>query len=174
VVVARVDWSVLVPLYETRRHRPFFEELDSKNVSRQAAKIPAGGGMVQRLEVARTSERRALLVELVRVEAAGVLGLALDDVSVTQGLFDMGMDSLMSVNLKSRLESGIGRKLPSTLTFNFPTVAAIAGQLEKELPELFNRPPSVAVVPSVSAPSELDDDLSEQELAALLAEKLGR
>ena len=176
VAVASVDWSVLIPVYETRRHRPFLEGLGSRSASRETARQPEGGGMIRKLEAARVSDRRALLVEIVRAEAGRVLGLPVDEVSVTQGLFDMGMDSLMSVNLKSRLESGIGRKLPSTLTFNFPTVAAIAGQLEKELPELFARPSSVAAsapVP-VPVPSELDDDLSEQELAALLAEKLGR
>ena len=49
------------------------------------------------------------------------------------GLFDLGMDSLMAVELKRRLERGVGQPLPSTLTFNYPNVGALAGFLETVL-----------------------------------------
>ncbi len=46
------------------------------------------------------------------------------------GLFEMGMDSLMSVELRKRLERGAGRKLPATLTFNYPNVSG-TGELPR-------------------------------------------
>ena len=68
-----------------------------------------------------------MLMEFVSGEVAAVLGLdASQPVPLEKGLFELGMDSLMSVELKRRLERGAGRALPSTLTFNYPNVAALA------------------------------------------------
>jgi hypothetical protein len=103
----------------------------------------------------------------------------------------MGMDSLMSVDLKSRLEAATGLKLPTTLTFNYPTVSALVEYLQRELgskaPPLAAPEPIAESVPIApvsaatngAAPPQLpiadrDDDLSEDELAALLAEKLAQ
>jgi hypothetical protein len=45
----------------------------------------------------------------------------------------MGMDSLMSVRLKRRLEAGTGLRLPGTLTLTYPTISALARYLEEKL-----------------------------------------
>ena len=50
-----------------------------------------------------------------------------------KGLFDLGMDSLMSVELKSRLEAATGCALPTTLTFKYPTVVALTDFLGERL-----------------------------------------
>ncbi len=49
------------------------------------------------------------------------------------GMFDLGMDSLMAVELKRRLEAGTGLGLPSTLTFNYPTIRAMSSYLGRVL-----------------------------------------
>ena len=56
-------------------------------------------------------ERNRRIIAIIRRDAASVLGLRVDEVDTQQGLFDMGMDSLMSVELRSRLEKTLGRKL---------------------------------------------------------------
>jgi len=111
----------------------------------------------------------------VRGEVAKVLRLPPGrTIELNRGLFDLGMDSLMSVELKSRLEASLGRPLPSTLTFNYPNVGALADYLAKEALSLqLSLPPE-----PVTAPRELvtvaaeSDDISEDELATQLAEKL--
>jgi acyl carrier protein len=107
-------------------------------VSGSAAASGPGGAsgptLLERLAQAPATMRRELLIDFVRAEAAAVLGAGGEaEVAQDVGLFEMGMDSLMSVELRRRLERGAARKLPSTLTFNYPNVGALAGFLEREL-----------------------------------------
>jgi acyl carrier protein len=70
----------------------------------------------------------------VHERVAYVLGL---DASVpltpTRGLSDLGMDSLMAVELSRQLQTSLGCKLPSTLAFEFPTLAALTQFLAAEV-----------------------------------------
>ncbi|PYQ40336.1 MAG: hypothetical protein DMF77_18635 [Acidobacteria bacterium] len=175
VVVASVDWATLKPVYEAKRRRPFLEQVGAPTRARPTAPAETGSDILQRLEAARPQDRRDLLVEHVRGAVAKVLRLEPGRViELSRGLFDLGMDSLMSVELKSRLEASLGRPLPSTLTFNYPNVGALVDYLAKEALSLaLSAPPE-----PVTAPAELvivaadDGDMSEDELAMQLAEKL--
>ena len=103
-------------------------------------------------------------------------------VPLETGLFELGMDSLMSVELKRRLERGAGRALPSTLTFNYPNVVALAGFLDSELRgavETSAATKQVEASPPVQTsaaegPSTDLDTLSEEELEARLLARLER
>lgn len=89
----------------------------------------------------------------------------------------MGMDSLMAVELRSRLQKRSGKPLPSTLTFNYPNASALTQFLEQLL---FTLPAAndIAVasereeVATQIAMQRAREDLSEDELERLLAEKL--
>ncbi len=179
MAVADVDWEVLKPAYEARRPRPLLANMAAPRrqdsaPSRTAAE--AGPELLRRLEGVTGQERRTLISDYVRELVARALGMSqsrqIDD---RQGLFDLGMDSLMSVELKGRLERSVGLTLPSTLTFNYPSVAALTGFFADELlVEPTAEPIDEAVpVPMVAQPVE-HDELSEDDLAALLAAKLAR
>ena len=175
--VAAVDWESLIALYEVKRPRPLLAELRARPTAAPAPARPRPVELRARLEAASPETRRELVLEHVRDAAAAVLGLDPGRVDLEQGLFDMGMDSLMAVDLKARLEAVTGQRLPSTLTFNYPTVTALAGFLTDEVlgaslkPEAAPTPPPSAVAPVTDVSR---DDLTEDELAVLLAEKLGR
>ena len=178
-VVARVDWTVLKPLHEARRPRPLLVELgETPRAERQAARRDAGPNLSARLAAAPTAMRHDLLVEFVQREVAAVLGL--DDASavpVATGLFDLGMDSLMSVELKRRLERGAGRSLPSTLTFNYPSVAALARFLDSQLVVKPAEVVAPAPAPEANTEATVDlqadlDSLSDDELEARLLSRL--
>ena len=113
-----------------------------------------------------------VLLGHVRQQAAEVLGLQLKQVDPRRGLFDLGMDSLMSVELKTRLENTLGEKMPSTLTFNYPTVAAITDYIAGTV-LAFDAPAPGLEPAAVESPSD-GDDLSEDELVSLLAAQLGK
>lgn len=174
IAVASVDWGALRSVFEARRRRPFLERLGAKTDTLERDR-ERGSSLLDTLASARPEDRREALVAYVRGESARVLALDPGQIDEQQGLFDMGMDSLMSVELKTRLEKSVGRRLPTTLTFNYPSVTALAGFLEAELfPAAQELPAAAPAAPTTVTADREDDDLTEEELEALLAEKLSR
>ncbi|MEU4833515.1 thioester reductase domain-containing protein, partial [Streptosporangium sp. NPDC023615] len=79
-------------------------------------------------------EQRRLILGVVTTEVAAVLGLEESrGVGADQQFPDLGFDSLTSVELRNRLSSAIGRRLPATLVFDRPTPGALAEFLRGEL-----------------------------------------
>ena len=70
------------------------------------------------------------ILEAVRGTAAAVIGSG--KVADDAPLMDSGVDSLGAIEFRNRLAAELGVKLPSTLTFDYPTIAAIAGFISKE------------------------------------------
>jgi hypothetical protein len=86
------------------------------------------------LAAASPDERPELLLELVRVEAAGVLGLAsAGSIGPGRAFKEVGFDSLAAVELRNRLGTVTGMRLPATLVFDYPSSREIAGYLLGEL-----------------------------------------
>ncbi len=134
-IVARIDWDALKALHEVRRPRPLLARMGNGGPQRATMAPDAPTPRLEQV-LAGVPEGRRLdaVVDFVSHEVATVLGLDPSAVvSPEMGLFDLGMDSLMSVELRRRLERGTGRSLPSTLTFNYPNVAALAGFLHQQV-----------------------------------------
>jgi len=76
------------------------------------------------------TQRLPVLLTCVRREAATVLGLpGPAKLDVRRGLRDAGLDSLMAVELRNRLQVAVGRALPATVAFDHPTVEELARHL---------------------------------------------
>ena len=101
----------------------------------EAAAPPAGaGGLLERLREAPVSEREGLLLGFVQSELRAVLGLP-SPPPPGIGFFDLGMDSLMAVEFRSRLNRGLSGAgvVSSTLVFDHPSPQALARHLAEAL-----------------------------------------
>jgi acyl transferase domain-containing protein/acyl carrier protein len=98
-----------------------------------AAAAPSGSVREELLAVEPGRRRRALLEDHLRRRVAQVLRLAPARVEVGKPLRALGLDSLMALELRNRLEADFQLKLPATLVWNHPTVTALAPHLAERM-----------------------------------------
>jgi acyl carrier protein len=165
--VVPIDWS------EFKSDLPFLRSLqmpeaDVASVASPSALPPR---FAQQLELAEPSKRRSLLEAHVREELAKVLGFAEPShISLSQGLFDMGMDSLTSIELRNRLQTSLASQLPSTLVMDYPTLESLVDYLAVEVLGT-ETPASQEVADVVSMPNDIVSLLAA-ELMAIEEDKI--
>jgi acyl transferase domain-containing protein/acyl carrier protein len=91
------------------------------DLRRQLQQVPAGRG-------------RELLRDAIHRQAVRVLGLGpAQTIEPHQPLQELGLDSLMAVELRNALSVAVGRTLPTTLLFDYPTLEALTTHLGRDL-----------------------------------------
>ncbi|MFJ3755063.1 SDR family NAD(P)-dependent oxidoreductase [Streptomyces sp. NPDC090080] len=104
-------------------------------------------GWADRLRALPEAERRRATLDLVRTQAAGVLDLAgAEQIGADQSFADLGVDSLTALELRNRLGTATGLRLPTTLVFDHPTPAALAGFVLAETGDVRTAPEPTAPV----------------------------
>jgi len=124
-----------------------------------------------------TARRDALLTN----KLGGILTKALrlrpgQDIDPRERLFDLGVDSLIAVELKNRLQSELGVPVSSTLLFDYPTIESLVNYirtdlLAKQLDE--TKASSLSGIQSSSAGPEDSDADDEAALLKALNELNG-
>jgi 6-methylsalicylic acid synthase len=91
------------------------------------------GSFLTDLADAPAPERRERLTADIREQVAAELRLAAEDVELKRPLVEFGVDSVMTVALRVRLQRRYGVDLPPNILWNKPTVAALSGHLADHL-----------------------------------------
>jgi phthiocerol/phenolphthiocerol synthesis type-I polyketide synthase C len=101
-----------------------FSELQgSSRVERQ------GGGKLQAELAAMTDDQRpARLAAVIADEIRAVLRSS-DAIDHSEAMTSLGLDSLMALELRNRLESSLDITLPAALVWAYPTISDLAGAL---------------------------------------------
>ncbi len=123
-VVARIDWARFLPLYQQAGQRAFLAELEREVPS--AAPVTTASGkteLVERLTNAPVQQRRKLMSDFLRDAVADVTRVDPAEIREDAGFFDLGMDSLMAVELRRRIEQGVGKQIPATLAMDHPRLS---------------------------------------------------
>jgi acyl carrier protein len=106
-------------------------------------------------------------LRLLEVYVAGVLGFSADKLDMQQRLDQLGIDSLMAIELKNRVEVDLGVALTMATFLQVPSVTELATAILSQLE-------SAAPHEDVKKLDEMVDrleNLSEEEVQALLAEE---
>ncbi|MCM0591136.1 MAG: type I polyketide synthase [Gloeotrichia echinulata DEX184] len=172
ITVTSVNWNTFFNALASQIIPPFFSDLQQPSHQKEKKQ----GSFLQFLGEIPANERQDALTYHVQKVVAEILGIPVTEFTqVDQGFFDLGMDSLMVVELRNRLGRDLGESLPSTLTFKYPTVETLVDYLMVEIILLDfalkplrrgHKSPSTAVV------NDELDDLSQEEVADLLLQEL--
>jgi len=166
VSVADVDWERFAPTFTMRRSSPLLETIEEARRALTAEAAPAaatagtgaGEDLAARLAALPAADRDRMLTDLVRAEAASVLGYpSADAVEPDRAFKDLGVDSVTAVELRNKLNAATGLRLSSTLVFDYPNPAVLAVHLRELL------------APADAGPASILDELGrlEERLAAL-------
>jgi acyl transferase domain-containing protein/NADP-dependent 3-hydroxy acid dehydrogenase YdfG/acyl carrier protein len=103
-------------------------------VPSRLASAGVGGSLARRLAGVHEDEREGAVLEVVRAEVAAVLGHDSPGAVPERRTFkELGFDSLAAVELRNRLSSVTGLRLPATLVFDYPTPVGLANFLLGEV-----------------------------------------
>ncbi|TYB85037.1 type I polyketide synthase [Oceaniovalibus sp. ACAM 378] len=175
VVACPIDWT------RFRAQRPdmighaFLERMTetTPDTARTERRLPPPR-IFDTLAAATGTARRAIMLDFVADQVASTLDLATsEDIDLDRPLRDLGLDSLMAVDLRNKLSAGLGGKLnlPTTMVFEHPTVAALTDGLLTRITTVLADEPA----PDHSEATNLDtlETLSEDEIEALFARATG-
>ncbi|MFG6107741.1 SDR family NAD(P)-dependent oxidoreductase [Leptothoe sp. EHU-05/26/07-4] len=157
-VVAPVDWDRFRNIYEAGRRRPLLDNLGQSDTDSESISQGTKAFLKEQLEANPAAKQLSLLQHLLQREVGQVLGLPATELPATDvGFFELGMDSLMAVELKSRLSQQLGDRLPATLAFDFPNIERLSQYIGNEVLGLSLTAPST---PSVTVQTHAHDPIA--------------
>ncbi|MFE2546305.1 type I polyketide synthase [Actinacidiphila glaucinigra] len=140
VIVADVDWDRFVPAFTAARSRPLIGDLpevrralaaDQDSGPAPTGEVPDLAAQLRELDAPETEP---VVLDMVRAQVAAVLGhQGTASVDAGRAFKDLGFDSLTAVELRNRLQTATGLRLPAGLVFDHPTPAALAAYVRAEL-----------------------------------------
>ena len=135
-VIGDADWEVLPQQFpQGSAARGFFDGFLPVSAEKVQVEVRAGAGQGDAEEIAAISaaaraERLPRMESFVRGAARRVLGLSSGrPMPADLPLQDLGLDSLMALELRNVLAQAMGRPLSATLLFDYPTIRGLAGYL---------------------------------------------
>ncbi|WP_189525043.1 type I polyketide synthase [Nostoc sp. 'Peltigera membranacea cyanobiont' 232] len=158
-----IDWSTFNQAFNI--NQPFFAEVITPKENNQDAKL------LEQLKSVSLDERATTLSQGIEQVLREVTGLSATSVIPQQTSFlELGLNSLMVLEFKNRLESNLACALSSSVIFDYPNITSLSNYLREEIL-------ADSIEFEVKVNSQTDalnpyDSLDEDELAILLNQKL--
>ncbi|UGT60385.1 SDR family NAD(P)-dependent oxidoreductase [Nocardia asteroides] len=141
VVAVHWDTTTLTTQDRAGTLPPLLRGLIATNTPR--ATTNNGTGLRERLTPLSRSERHTTILETIANQVAIVLGHSnTDTITADHNFRDLGFDSLTAVEVRNRLNTTTGLRLPATLVFDHPTMTDLADHILTELDQRWSRSPS--------------------------------
>jgi acyl transferase domain-containing protein/NADPH:quinone reductase-like Zn-dependent oxidoreductase len=156
-VVAHIDWGRFLPLYQQAGKRSFLAKMEREAPELASAAIPSGmppgtTRLIEQLTAAPAQQRKKLIAEHLRHTVAEVTRIDVAEIRDDAGFFDLGMDSLMAVELRRRVEQAVGRELPATLAMDYPRLSDVGDYLLRDVLGLSEQPTTGSGATSATQP----------------------
>lgn len=116
-----LNWSLIAKQYPDPAQKTLFKDLMGENQADVTLDL------TEQLKLVAADQRELILKNHIKQILADVLGVdSPEGIDSSNNIFEYGMNSLMSMDFKIRLQGMLKSKLPATLVMKYPTVNAIA------------------------------------------------
>jgi acyl carrier protein len=183
IMVANIQWPLFLAQFSGASLPGLYAGLNMAEAA-PVAKAEGAQDFYRQLMALPSAERGKALDKHARQTLAAVLGFSNPEkIKERDKFFDLGLDSLLAVEIKSRLEKALNTKLSATLIFDYPTFEALTQFLRNEILGSMDAASaesaetsalSLADMLSAPNPGQDLDDMSAEELDTLLGDKLDR
>jgi NADPH:quinone reductase-like Zn-dependent oxidoreductase/acyl carrier protein len=170
--VLPIDWATFLRQFPRDAEPLLYAEIQRPSSTKPVTASPPA--LLQRLKETAPNQRRPLLAANVRGVVVRALGLdPAQTVDHQQPLSELGLDSLMAVEIRNALGIPLGRTLPVSLLYDYPTIEALTGYLAQQIPgfEQDTTPPADPPPSDGQAMATLQH-ATEAEAEALLLKEL--
>jgi acyl carrier protein len=182
VVALPVNWRKYHEFYPAGTEPPLLSDLANEEAAGPSQIAPSGEKRSVILE-ADPAERAQLIESYVNEQVARVLGLSPSQLDIQQPLTNLGLDSLMAVELKNRISADLGVDVPMVKFLQGFSVAQAATLLLEQMTAEAGSPADIRPVARThdlartNDAADVDllaniDRLSEEQVDSMLAEML--
>jgi NAD(P)-dependent dehydrogenase (short-subunit alcohol dehydrogenase family)/acyl carrier protein len=171
-IAIRVDWGKWRQFFRTMQDNPLFERIFASIENQESS---AGtSDWRSRIEAVGPTEKQAVICQAVREVVGSVLRVKPDSLRDDQPLTDLGLDSLMGVEIETSLEVAVGIALPPTSLMRARTIGEIASLIAGQMGGATMVTESVPAMAKAEAASEVDfEALSDQDIERLVGGESG-
>jgi acyl carrier protein len=172
VAAIRVDWTKWRTFFRGVQANPLLERIFAGVEGHETSGVASDWR--NRIESAAPEEKENVIAQAVREVVGSVLRVKPDTLHIDQPLTDLGLDSLMGVEIENSLETAIGVALPPTSLMRARTIGQIATLIAGHLAGAASAVSSPAAMPTpalkpTAATLEVDlDALSNEQIDRLL------
>ena len=168
VLIADVDWNRFKTIYQVKGDKSLFQQLG--NTENEVQSAPILSTTRRRLAEIVPGERQNYLFDYISQQIGIILGIKQMPDS-EQGFAEMGIDSLLSIELRNRLEKGLEVTLPASLIFDFPNIQRLVTYLMEQVLG-WQIPATIQAIQTITEDltdleTEINEDLFLQELSDL-------
>jgi phthiocerol/phenolphthiocerol synthesis type-I polyketide synthase C len=150
VAVLRIDWQRWHAALPAGQQPPLLAYLRADASGNGAGNVRP---LREKMRLADRRERRELLESYLREQAAGKLGLAPSRLDTEQPLNQLGVDSLIAVELRTQIQRDLGTVVPVVQLLEGPSVAGLAEWLSDRLSVDAAPPGAASTEPTVALPA---------------------
>ncbi|MEO5753212.1 MAG: SDR family NAD(P)-dependent oxidoreductase [Chthoniobacterales bacterium] len=169
-IAIRVDWSKWRQFFRGMQENPLLQRIFAAIENEESTGTTSDWR--SRIDAAPPAEKAAVISQAVREAVGSVLRVKPDSLRDDQPLTDLGLDSLMGVEIETSLEAAVGVALPPTSLMRARTIGQIATLIAGHLGgATAEKAPTVA--PTTEDASAVDlDAISDEDIDRLLGSEL--
>jgi phthiocerol/phenolphthiocerol synthesis type-I polyketide synthase D len=158
--VLKLDWNLLEQYYTQITQLPLVRHLVQSKTQDKSGSNKNTSSILQTLQNANHSAWQQLLEHYVSIQVAGVLRLPLERLDMHQPMTSIGLDSLMAIELKNRLEHELDLRIPIVTFLQGPSIVQFTTQLNDQLTETLQAaPPAQTETTATETITTTDDAL---------------